>query len=380
MFSHALDLAQVDRRVEAGLTERVLEPGVAQRVRIMARLYQAAPSGTRVSGEALAGLLGISRAAVHKHVDALRLAGVALDSSRGGGYRLSVLPEAVVPEVVLPLLLGADRDGSGESHGATPLSIGLPYRYFAAMDSTNESLKEIAQHEGPAGALIVTDDQRGGRGRLGRTWISQPGKDLTFSVLLRPRVLPAQASRLVLAAGLAVAEVVERLLGPGRTVGIKWPNDVLVDGQKVCGILSEASMDMDRLHWVVIGIGLNVNSRPNEAVSGDGGDARRPTPASLAESAGATVSRPVLLVQLLDALAGRWRQVDGGAWESVRDACAERDLLRGTSVVVRSGFSSDIVVTEGTAEGLGPEGELLVRGPDGMIRPVRAGEVTLSGP
>lgn len=379
MFSHVLDLAEVDRRVEAGLADRVLEPGVAQRVRIMARLYQAAPSGVRVSGEAMAGLLGISRAAVHKHVDMLRLAGVALDSSRGGGYRLSAPPDAVVPEVVLPLLFGADRDGSSELHGAHSWSIGLPYRYFAATDSTNESLKEIAQHEGPAGALAVTDDQSGGRGRLGRRWVSQPGKDLTFSVLLRPRVLPAEASRLVLAAGLAVAEVVQRLLGPGRTVGIKWPNDVLVDGRKVCGILSEASMDMDRLHWVVIGIGVNVNSRPGEAGSGGGGEVRRMAPVSLAESAGEDLPRPALLAQLLDALAGRWRQVDAGAWESVRGACAERDLLRGTSVVVRSGFSSDVVVTEGTAEGLGPEGELLVRGQDGVIQAVRAGEVTLSG-
>jgi len=380
MFSHTLDLAQVDRRVAAGLAERVLEPGVAQRVRIMARLYQAAPSGARVSGETMAGILGISRAAVHKHVEALRLAGVAVHSSRGGGYRLSAPPDCVVPEVVLPLLLGADETRSGRPHGATPLSVGLPYRYFAAMDSTNESLKEIAQHEGPAGALAVTDDQKGGRGRLGRTWISQPGKDLTFSVLLRPRVLPAEAPRLVLAAGLAVAEVIERLLGPARTVGIKWPNDVLVDGRKVCGILSEASMDMDRLHWVVIGVGLNVNSRPAKAASGDGTDVRRPAPASLAQSARETLPRPALLAQLLDALAGRWSQVDAGAWESVRVACAERDLLRGTSVVVRSGFSIDSVVTEGTAEGLGREGELLVRGQDGVIRAVRAGEVTLSGP
>ncbi|MCJ7797150.1 MAG: biotin--[acetyl-CoA-carboxylase] ligase, partial [Thermoleophilia bacterium] len=329
---------------------------------------------------AMAGILGISRAAVHKHVETLRLAGVAVDSSRGGGYRLSAPLDSVLPEVVLPLLLGADETGSGRPRGAIPSSIGLPYRYFAAMDSTNEALKEIAHHEGPAGALVVTDDQRGGRGRLGRRWISQPGKDLTFSLLLRPRVLPAEAARLVLAAGLAVAEVIERLLGPERTVGIKWPNDVLVDGRKVCGILSEASMDMDRLHWVVIGIGLNVNGRPVEAVSGERSDAWRPAAASLAESAGEVLRRPALLAQLLDALAQRWRQVETGAWESVRDACAERDLLRGTSVVVRSGFSSDSVVTEGTAEGLGREGELLVRGQDGVIRAVRAGEVTLSGP
>ena len=378
MFSHALDLAQVDRRVGVGVAECILEPGVAQRVRIMARLYEAAPSGARVSGEAVAGLLGISRAAVHKHVETLRLEGVTLDSLRGGGYRLSEPPDTVVPEAVLPLLLGATGTGTGESFGATPTAIGLPYVYFAAMDSTNASLKEIAQHDAPTGALIVTDDQSGGRGRLGRRWISQPGKDLTFSVLLRPRVLPAEASRLVLATGLAMAEMLEGLLGPSHSVGIKWPNDVLVDGKKVCGILSEASMDMDRLHWVVIGIGLNVNSRPVETAPSEVSDVRRPAPGSLAQSFGRPVPRPPLLARLLDALAARWSQVDAGDWESVREACAERDLLRGTSVVVRSGFSDDGVVTEGLADGLGPEGELLVRGEDGLIRAVRAGEVTLS--
>jgi BirA family biotin operon repressor/biotin-[acetyl-CoA-carboxylase] ligase len=284
-----------------------------------------------------------------------------------------------VPEAVLPLLLGAVNTGTDDPCGAIQKPIGLPYLYFAAMDSTNASLKEIAQHQAPTGALIVTDDQSGGRGRLGRTWISQPGKDLTFSVLLRPRVLPAEASRLVLATGLAIAEVLEESLGPGRTVGIKWPNDVLVDGRKVCGILSEASMDMDRLHWVVIGIGLNVNSRPGEPVLSES-DVRRPAPGSLAQSVGETVLRPPLLARLLDALAARWSQVDAGDWKSVREACAERDLLRGTSVVVRSGFSDDGVVTEGLADGLGPEGELLVRGRDEVVRAVRAGEVTLSDP
>jgi len=379
MFSHALDLAQVDRRVEAGLAGNLLEPGVAQRVRIMARLYEDAASGTRVSGEVLAGVLGISRAAVHKHVESLRLAGVALDSLRGGGYRLSALPDTVVPEVVLPLLLGVGRQRAAGPRGGTALAIGLPYHYVAAINSTNESLKEMAQREAPAGALMVTNYQSEGRGRLGRAWISQPGKDLTFSVLLRPRVLPAEASRLVLAAGLAVTDVIQRLLGPVRTVGIKWPNDVLVDGRKVCGILSEASMDMDRLHWVVIGIGLNVNSRMDGAASGDAGNIGRPAPGSLAESARENLLRPALLAETLEALATRWRQVDDGAWESVRDACAERDLLRGGPVVVRSGFSTESVVVEGTAEGLGGEGELMVRGRDGLIQAVRAGEVTLSG-
>lgn len=377
MYSHAIDVVRVDRRVEAALAGGVLEPGVAQRVRIMARLYETSPSGVRVSGEVVAGLLGVSRAAVHKHMEALRHVGVDLDSLPGGGYLLRERPDVVAPEVVLPLVLGGGGDGPDGSNGITPMSLGLPYRYFAATESTNRSLKEAARRGAPAGAIVVTDDQVDGQGRLGRTWVSRPGKDLTFSVLIRPHALPAEAPRLVLAAGLAVAEVVGRLLGPSHSVGIKWPNDVLVDGRKVCGILSEASMDMDRLHWVVVGIGLNVNGGPSEAVVADRHDPPGFAPASLLESGGEAVSRPDLLACLLEALAVRWSQVDAGAWDVVRQACAERDALRGTQVAVRSGFGDEDPLVEGTAAGLGPEGELLVRSADGATRSVRGGDVTL---
>jgi birA, biotin-[acetyl-CoA-carboxylase] ligase region len=377
MYSHAIDVACVDERVEAGVAGGVLEPGVAQRVRIMARLYEASSAGVRVSGEAVAGVLGVSRAAVHKHMEALRQVGVDLDSLPGGGYQLRGRPDAVVPEVVLPLVLGGGGNGLDGPSTIARLSLGLPYRYFAATESTNRSLKEVAQRGAPAGAVVVTDDQVDGQGRLGRTWVSRPGKDLTFSVLIRPHALPAEAPRLVLAAGLAVAEVVGLVLGPSHSVGIKWPNDVLVDGRKVCGILSEASMDMDRLHWVVVGIGLNVNGGPSEDVVADRHDPSRFAPALLAEYAGAAVSRPDLLARLFEALTVRWGQVDAGAWNSVREACIDRDVLRGTQVAVRSGFSDEDLLIEGTAAGLGPEGELLVRGADGATRAVRGGDVTL---
>ena len=164
---------------------------------------------------------------------------------------------------------------------------------------------------------MVTDDQTGGRGRLGRDWVSQPGKDLTFSVLLRPSLAPARAHLLSLAAALAVAETLETIPGLEGQVGVKWPNDVLLGGRKVCGILVEGSMDSDRLHWAVAGIGLNVNSDSAAFARGAGPEALqewtgRPEPVSLGHSWAPHLARAPLLAQLLARLSERWSAVEGG--------------------------------------------------------------------
>ncbi len=350
--------------------EGLLDPGVAQRVRIVTRLSRR----QTVSGQALARDLGISRAAIHKHVDLLRASGVGITSSTGSGYVLEPPCDQLLPETVLALLLGW-----APPPASTSTLIGLPYLYEVRTPSTNLVLKARAS-DLPGGAVAVTDFQEAGRGRLGRTWVCEPGKDLTFSVLLHPGIASAEAPRLVLAASVAVAEALAEIGGLEGRVGIKWPNDVQIDGRKVCGILSEASMDMDALHWVVIGVGVNVNGSPVRAAATSAamtGDIGRAT--SLAESLGGPVPRGFLLIRLLGELGKRWSAVEQGRWSDVRMAYGRLDSLAGSSVVVRSGLERDVVVAEGTAEGLGPDGELRVRSSDGALRLVTAGEVTLGG-
>jgi BirA family biotin operon repressor/biotin-[acetyl-CoA-carboxylase] ligase len=360
----------------------------------------------------------LSRAAVHKHVNHLRTLGFGVESLPGAGYRLErPFADLVAAEAVLPFLLGLSRP-------ETPWMAGLPYFYLPRCESTNLSLKEAmaprraagrgaadapAPDSGapapsapgalPAGALMVTDEQTGGRGRLARTWSSEAGRDLTFSVLLRPSLAPTQAHLLSLAAALAVAEVLETLPGLEGRVAVKWPNDVLLGGEKVCGILLEGSMDVDRLHWAVAGIGLNVNSASSALVTALTPEdaeawAGRPRPVSLRERLGYDVPRAPLLAALLARLTRRWIDLEdrgdpgpgaptspgGSGAAGVLAALRQRDALAGRQVEVLSGSGRQgqkDVVASGEAAGIGPEGQLLVRSASGETVAVFAGDVTL---
>ncbi|MBN1631622.1 MAG: biotin--[acetyl-CoA-carboxylase] ligase [Thermoleophilia bacterium] len=369
-------------RLDIAVAQDLVTAGQARRVALALELLRTLPDaevGTfapgfaaSVSGEALGGALGLSRAAVHKHVEHLRTLGFAIATVAGAGYRLErPFDDLVAAEAVLPCLLSLLP--------ADPVwTAGLPYRHVAGCSSTNAELKVLAA-TAPAGTALVADEQTGGRGRLGRTWVSRRGQDLTFSVLLRPNLGPAQAHLLSLAAALAVAEVLEDLEGLEGRVAIKWPNDVLMGGRKVCGILLEGSMDADRLQWVVAGIGLNVNSDPEALLRGlDPNQERewrgKPAPTSLHEELGHEISRAPLLARLLVRLTQRWKEVER---PELLEGLQRRDVLVGRHVEVLSGPPLDEPVVSGEAVGIGPVGQLLVRVASGETVPVFAGDVTV---
>ena len=357
------------RDMDWAVEQELIEAGVAQRARIVARLMW----GERVSGQDLAGALGVSRAAVNKHVQLLRAQGMDIESVPGSGYLLRSKTDTLVPEVVLPVLLGAGLYPPGSD-----CYVGLPYRFEAEVPSTNFVAKEMAQDGVPGGAFVVTERQTAGRGRLDRAWLSERGRDLTFSVLLRPELASGEAASMVLAAAVAVSDVLSLLPGMEGRVKIKWPNDLLVDGRKVAGILAEASMDIDVIYWLVIGIGLNVNGDACRLVPREALAPGQPSPVSLVELTGTPVHRVPLLGQLARELSRRWCQVTGGQGAVVLEAFAERDALFGRRVVVRSGLRREQLLAEGIAQGLGPGGELLLRQDDGTVRPVSSGEATLT--
>ncbi len=373
----------IDSVLANGLEEAVarglLGRGQARRTMLAASLgaaWRPADPGPApfLSGEECGRLLGLSRAGVHKHVEQLRSLGFAVASVPGAGYRLErPFTDLLAAEAVLPLLLE-------RTDLETTWVVGLPYEYVGTCPSTNQALKQAASCT-PSGALMVTDEQTGGRGRLGRTWVSQAGQDLTFSVLLRPSLGPAQAHLLSLAAALAVAEVLETVPGLKGRVGVKWPNDVLVGDRKICGILLEGSMDADRLHWVVAGIGLNVNGDPAIVRSGlraesDAGWPGRPRATSLRAETGGPVPRAPLLAALLARLAQVWIDpANGGCLTGLR----ERDVLMGQVVEVLSGPPDNRLLAVGTAAGIGSEGQLLIRTSAGRTIPVFAGDVTIRG-
>ena len=190
--------------------------------------------------------LGISRSAVWKQVSRLRREGYRIRSSPKKGYLLSGTPELLLPAEI--------QEGIG-----TKIFGRKEIAYFAEIDSTNKKAREIAGGGAPEGTLVIAEEQSRGRGRIGRSWYSPARAGIYLSLILRPKVPPNEAPKMTLVAGVSVAEALLRAtpLKPR----IKWPNDILIKGRKICGILTETSAEMDALHFVVVGVGINVNNR-----------------------------------------------------------------------------------------------------------------------
>lgn len=242
------------------------------------------------------------------------------------------------------------------------LRLGHPLIYFPALDSTNTHALELARAGAEEGALVTTDDQTAGRGRVGRSWRSLSGQQLALSVVLRPQFPP---HFLVMASSLSVATAVEAVTG--LRPDIKWPNDVQIAGRKICGILIETSQD-----FAVVGIGVNVNG----SLGDDPDLAARAT--TLATVIGAPVSREALAVELLRALDGHYATLQSGGEQAlhlVRDAWRDRLVTLGQRVVLRQGKHE----VAGIAEDVNEDGGLLLRRDDGSLQTVTWGDVEAIG-
>jgi BirA family transcriptional regulator, biotin operon repressor / biotin---[acetyl-CoA-carboxylase] ligase len=238
------------------------------------------------------------------------------------------------------------------------LRLGTPLLYFPALPSTNTHAAELARGGATEGTLVTTDDQTAGRGRIGRTWKSLPGQQLALSLVLRPTFPP---HFLVMAAALAVAEAVETVTG--LRTAIKWPNDVQVDGCKVCGILIETSPG-----YAILGIGLNVNG----SLGDDPDLAARAT--TLADAARHDHSREALAAELLrrlDALYAALAAGDAAARATLRMAWRARLATLGRRITVAQHDAS----LAGVAEDVDADGVLLLRLDDGTLRPITWGDV-----
>jgi len=309
------------------------------------RAALAAAGGGVVSGETLAGELGCSRAAVHRHVEALRREGLPVQGA-SGGYALDPAADVIAPTLIQERLV-------------PPLA--GPLEWHASIGSTNEAVAAAARAGAAEGLAVVAERQSAGRGRRGRRWLAAPGQALLTSVLLRPAVPPVDAATLPLLMAVAAAEAV------GPSARIAWPNDILLGGRKVAGVLIETSGDHERLAWAVAGVGINVHAAP------DLRDARWP-PGSLADD-GPAPGRGDLLVDLLGALGRRyevWRR-DGPA--DVLAAFGARDALLGGRVVL----GTDEGEVAGLACGVDDLGRLLVE-VGGVRQALAAGEVVGVGP
>jgi BirA family biotin operon repressor/biotin-[acetyl-CoA-carboxylase] ligase len=216
-------------------------------------IYLKEGKGTWVSGEFLAHKMTVSRSAIWKHVRNLKDYGYVIESSRKKGYLLRHTSDLLLTDEIRE---GLNTNIFGKG-GIT---------YFRETDSTNVRAKYLAGDGAPEGTVVVAEKQTQGRGRRGRSWFSPPGEGIYTSIVLRPPIPPNEAPKLTLLASVAVAEALLSLTS--LKINIKWPNDILIKGRKVAGILTEISTEMDRIDYVVIGVGINVNT-PRESLHPD---------------------------------------------------------------------------------------------------------------
>lgn len=300
-----------------------------------------------LSGEELARRLGCTRAAVHKHMDALRAAGWTIEARHAQGYVLLGAPDRLDAAALGPHLVGRWRR----------------IVWLAETDSTQRVARELARDGCEEGTCVVAEAQTAGRGRLGRSWHSPPGTNVYLSIVLRPPLPPGRVPQLALVAGLAVADAVAGV--PGLVPRLKWPNDVVLDGRKAAGILTEMEAEVERVHHVVAGIGLNVNAAefPPEL-------AGRAT--SLCLGVGRLVDRAAVTGALLAAFERRYERFIAEGFAPVRREWEERSWLGGKEVRVAAPEGE----IRGRVLGLDEDGALRLETPSGE-RLVVGGEVTL---
>lgn len=313
--------------------------------------------GAFLSGEEISRRLGLSRTAVWKAVDVLRREGYEIEARTGLGYRLTAAPDALTePEI---------RSFLGET-----AVVGRELRCFAELDSTNNYLK--TQTAAPDGTAAVADSQTAGRGRMDRSFQSPKGRGIYLSVLLRPPLPPERLLPVTALAGVAVCAAVERVCGVRP--GLKWPNDPVLNGKKLCGILTEMSLEAEtgRVQSLVLGIGVNVGQGPEDFTP-----EVREMATSLLQALGQPVSRPRLTAALLEELDRAYAALLAGDLSAYL-AAYRRDCVNLGKTVQLIPFGGG---ERETAQAVDVDGEfsLVIRGSGGRERTVRSGEVSVRG-
>ncbi len=303
-----------------------------------------------LSGAALATRLGISRTMVWKHIKALEREGFGIEAVPSQGYRITL-----VPDTLRQTDLG---------RGLKTRSIGKDIRLFPEVVSTNTLAMEAASQGAPEGTVIIAETQTGGKGRLGRTWISPRG-NLYLSVILRPQIPTHKAPLITLVGAVAVATAIRKHCSV--QAAIKWPNDILISGKKAAGLLTEMSAEPDRIRHIALGIGVDVNMDLQELPP----DVRMHA-TTLAAETGANIDRKLLVQQILHDLE-HWYRIFLRSESEVLKAWEQLNMTIGRRVTV-SGMGE---VFEGLAQGIDPEGRLMVALDDNTIRIVAAGDVTI---
>ncbi len=298
-------------------------------------------SGECVSGEFLAEKLGVSRAAVWKHVHTLIKEGYEIDVQQGCGYRLLAVPDKLYPSEV--------------RYGLQTKLLGKRVVHLNVTGSTNTVARQMAERGVEEGTVVIAENQTRGKGRLGRKWLTKQG-GVWMSLVLKPSIDPMHASSITL---LAAVSVTKALRGAGLEAVIKWPNDVLVNGKKICGILTEMSAETDAVNFIVLGIGVNVNNDPPLE-----------TATSIKAELGQSVARVKFVQSLLETLEEDYLTFKAEGFTPILWSWRRFSDTLGRAVEVT--YQDEIV--RGMAQDVDEDGSLLVKTEDGSIRKIVSGD------
>ncbi len=320
--------------------------------------------GKFVSGEMLSSMFGVSRTAVWKHIRELRKDGFVIESSSKKGYVLQTSPDILDPFEIAQKL-------STEVIGKCILRLD-------SVDSTNNYAKIKASEGCEDGTTVIAETQTSGRGRLGREWDSSDKKGIWMSVILMPDIAPEEAQIITLAVSVAVVKAIKSVTG--IETAIKWPNDVILDGKKVCGILTEMNTEIDRINYIVVGIGVNVNHEkadfPEELkdkavslkiFSEDSAQGEK----VLCEN----YERNMIIASILFELEQKYSKIKKGFFKDIIEEWKLHSATIGKEVKAISRNAEYI----GVAIDVAPDGKLIVRCSDGETREVASGEISVRG-
>lgn len=319
-----------------------------------------------VSGQQISEKFGVSRAAVWKVIRRLQEEGYQVEAVRNKGYRIVDSPDVMTREEIASLM---KTSWAGKN-----------ILYYDATDSTNLRIRQAGDEGAPHGTLAVADRQTAGRGRRGRSWESPEGSCIYMSLLLRPEIAPDRASMITLVMALSVAEGIRRYLGQTihgemnmpesvPAVQIKWPNDIIISGKKLAGILTEMSSQIDYINHVIVGVGINVNIMEfSEEIKG--------TATSLRKEYGCEIKRAGLIAEVMKCFEKNYE-----IFLKTEDMSGLME--RYSEILVNCDRDVQVIGAKETytahAVGIDRTGELIVEKEDGTVEKINAGEVSVRG-
>ncbi len=306
--------------------------------------------GTFISGQQIADYIGCSRTAVWKHIEELRTEGFVLEAVRNKGYRIIFTPEKVTANEI--------------QLGLQTKTLGKSIHYEESVETTQKIALTIANDGAPEGTLVVAEEQLGGKGRLMRNWYSPKYSGIWMSLILRPRIPFQQAPQLTLLAAVAVVQAIEHTtdLKPQ----IKWPNDILINRKKVTGILTELQGESDRIHSVIIGIGINVNQQKS-----DFPEELQETATSLLIEGGEKVSRARVIQEVLVRLETLYEQFLTEGFLPIKQLWESYAISLGQEIKATT-VNSTII---GKAIGITDEGVLLLEDHSGKVHSIYSADI-----